>query len=121
MPRGMLPFGLARQAHAGPARKRIGFVEADVHHRCLRVERQPSTECKSAVQILGPVQRPLPTMLLHRTPALGQPQQWIAVTTLSNELAILAIGYQPIGQRVRRSEEPTSELQSLMRISYAVF
>src|SRR3546814_1106974 len=58
------------------------------------VERQPSTECKSAVQILGPVQRPLPTMLLHRTPALGQPQ---------------------------RSEEHTSELQSLMRISYAVF
>src|SRR3546814_9901160 len=87
-------------------------------------------------------------MLLHRTPALGHPQQWIAVTTLSNELAILAIGYQPIGQRVRRqkyrmawgfaiereagtivadfaqagrSEEHTSELQSLMRSSYAVF
>src|SRR3546814_10714086 len=37
----------------------------------------------------------------------------------------LRIGLRPglvvIGRRVRRSEEHTSELQSLMRISYAVF
>src|SRR3546814_6926520 len=30
-------------------------------------------------------------------------------------------GYQMLGRRIDRSEEHTSELQSLMRISYAVF
>src|SRR3546814_3862194 len=32
-----------------------------------------------------------------------------------------AAGSQTVGERVHRSEEHTSELQSLMRISYAVF
>src|SRR3546814_6104418 len=32
-----------------------------------------------------------------------------------------AMGLQPCGELLRRSEEHTSELQSLMRISYAVF
>src|SRR3546814_20017193 len=98
MPRGMLPFGLARQAHAGPARKRIGFVEADVHPRCLRVERQPSTECKTAVQILGPVQRTLTTILLHRPPTLRPTPPWIEFTTPHNKIPIIHLGLQPISK-----------------------
>src|SRR3546814_2755372 len=37
------------------------------------------------------------------------------------EQAIEAYGRAPIGREIKRSEEHTSELQSLMRISYAVF
>src|SRR3546814_3077954 len=43
----------------------------------------------------------------------------------NHDITILMVAYQPIRQRVGarpvRSEEPTSELQSLMRTSYAVF
>src|SRR3546814_10796228 len=47
----------------------------------------------------------------------------------SNRRIVLAPGFaideplagQPVGEQHFRSEEPTSELQSLMRISYAVF
>src|SRR3546814_4750610 len=34
---------------------------------------------------------------------------------------VYRIGFNPLHQRIWRSEEHTSELQSLMRISYAVF
>src|SRR3546814_7978083 len=37
------------------------------------------------------------------------------------EEAVAAIGAEHVERTVRRSEEHTSELQSLMRISYAVF
>src|SRR3546814_8292319 len=36
-------------------------------------------------------------------------------------LALIAVATRPMQVAVNRSEEPTSELQSLMRISYAVF
>src|SRR3546814_4866035 len=48
--------------------------------------------------------------------ALGQLQlQAVELALLFLQLAVL------LGQRLERSEEHTSELQSLMRISYAVF
>src|SRR3546814_2783758 len=59
--------------------------------------------------------------------ALGVPLGWLVVTRLfefdwlpdwGQILAVLALGVALV---VARSEEHTSELQSLMRISYAVF
>src|SRR3546814_4442646 len=40
---------------------------------------------------------------------------------LNETLQLIASTYEEPDQGVERSEEPTSELQSLMRISYAVF
>src|SRR3546814_6005208 len=51
----------------------------------------------------------------------GREQEHVAAALLDLDAAV---GHDPglaIGERPRRSEEHTSELQSLMRISYAVF
>src|SRR3546814_2809936 len=47
-------------------------------------------------------------------------RQWCDLVFYHPDLPLLAIRQEPVN-RVRRSEEHTSELQSLMRISYAVF
>src|SRR3546814_10249601 len=39
----------------------------------------------------------------------------------ASEVVAISIGVQQCQETIRRSEEHTSELQSLMRISYAVF
>src|SRR3546814_3840669 len=54
-------------------------------------------------------------LLLRGLDRLGEPFR-------ADRLTILEVrSHHPREQRVRRSEEHTSELQSLMRISYAVF
>src|SRR3546814_7979195 len=76
-----------------------------------------------------------PTIMLGHNSALYRP--WVEgagyrpVKTLLNYKVPIVDGFPPIvnrlvaagekTERIRRSEEDTSELQSLMRISYAVF
>src|SRR3546814_1016922 len=45
----------------------------------------------------------------------------LAAADLFGEAGGVVLGGQPVERHVDRSEEHTSELQSLMRISYAVF
>src|SRR3546814_7781197 len=45
----------------------------------------------------------------------------ITATTAATSVVLEGLGYQPEAEVLSRSEEHTSELQSLMRISYAVF
>src|SRR3546814_4987508 len=47
--------------------------------------------------------------------------RWASRRSLANEWAIWRRGTLPMARRLSRSEEHTSELQSLMRISYAGF
>src|SRR3546814_4305221 len=49
---------------------------------------------------------------------LGEPDRHVVVSRTHRHMGQL-VAHQPVAQR--RSEEHTSELQSLMRISYAVF
>src|SRR3546814_5709640 len=58
----------------------------------------------------------LPSML-DSLPLSGGPHQFFAATSFSTALSSMASA----SSRLSRSEEHTSELQSLMRISYAVF
>src|SRR3546814_2448549 len=65
-----------------------------------------------------------PGVRLHL--ALLKDMGLVAECTTPAEYRLTSVGYDVIESpdpvaRLRRSEEPTSELQSLMRISYAVF
>src|SRR3546814_2207153 len=82
-------------------------------------------ECIAAVaQVLG--QAPTPAQILNietrlarsmRAEAAADPQAWLALP-LADQLQAAA---KRATTDIQRSEEHTSELQSLMRISYAVF
>src|SRR3546814_6367906 len=64
---------------------------------------------------LGLIVKELPFLLLMTLAALGQ-------VRADERLAVArSLGYGPVTAWLKRSEEHTSELQSLMRISYAVF
>src|SRR3546814_1304886 len=64
-----------------------------------------------AMHLVGPVRQPQQTCI-----GIGGGQQMVITrTTAAKHLD------RPIDDRAGRSEEHTSELQSLMRISYAVF
>src|SRR3546814_1594557 len=63
----------------------------------------------------------LPASIVTAFPRLGQADIGIAAKGQSLLLAHVAVLVSPQFRPVRRSEEHTSELQSLMRISYAVF
>src|SRR3546814_7360007 len=58
--------------------------------------------------------------VLHDHNAIGHPHDQAHVV-LDKQNGNAEFVAQPIDQRLKRSEEHTSELQSLMRISYAVF
>src|SRR3546814_10527271 len=72
----------------------------------------------------GPIEGRLPALLLYCRPSVRQPELRPAVTPVGNEFGVFTASDQPAAQAIgvqQRSEEHTSELQSLMRISYAVF
>src|SRR3546814_3197136 len=92
--------------------------------------------CRSQAEALGPFDRrcPLAQACSHARPTLSrlstisdkivpQPRDGDKEVTLGRQALLPAVEYGDsfaVGQ-VPRSEEHTSELQSLMRISYAVF
>src|SRR3546814_6505950 len=90
-----------RLARRDPAGRRAGAVRAaaGLPHGPLRAERHSS---RRWLQRLHAVDQPARRRHQRREVLLGGVRD-------------------PIQQRPRRSEEHTSELQSLMRISYAVF
>src|SRR3546814_12241667 len=59
----------------------------------------------------------------HKISGRGRPAHSAQISTLSGTPLEPAVGFRLSAMRTddRRSEEHTSELQSLMRISYAVF
>src|SRR3546814_5174685 len=56
-----------------------------------------------------------------RPPEPGAPRPQVGTPSQQAERAVFANSQNPAVQQQVRSEEHTSELQSLMRISYAVF
>src|SRR3546814_7117298 len=58
---------------------------------------------------------------LAKTRSFRRGKAWIAILCMAGVVTLAALEVMPIGAAAIRSEEHTSELQSLMRISYAVF
>src|SRR3546814_10254051 len=68
---------------------------------------------------MSAIHEPLPS--LHRVPRASSAWIWVLLAAhLAVVLAWWQLGWR-VGLLLLRSEEHTSELQSLMRISYAVF
>src|SRR3546814_10062440 len=100
------------------ARERVGFVQAQVAGRRVRVALAPTAEGELAQAVFVPVQRSLPAFRTQQRPGIAEPERRFRIAALVDELRVLGIAHRTAGER---SEEHTSELQSLMRISYAVF
>src|SRR3546814_6651961 len=86
---------------------------------CLMSQRPPrSTRTDTLFPYTTLFRSRFPSILTRDGPSLHPP-----VTGGSSAMAMLMIGElaRRTGAKVNRSEEHTSELQSLMRISYAVF
>jgi hypothetical protein len=107
--RGMLPLGFGRQAagHAvlrgAPMRVGFGFEIADVNDRRVGVDRRTAVqrEVAPALAFALPVSRRIDAIGVPPIPARGEPPARIAVATVVDEGQPLAVGHQPIGQRVR--------------------
>src|SRR3546814_18878427 len=63
----------------------------------------------------------LPLDVALSTSALYELVEWMAAEVFGGDLGVASLGTQGDVWDAQRSEEHTSELQSLMRISYAVF
>src|SRR3546814_3682630 len=95
------------------ARSRHGLRERSFHASTPRAR----LSRRNAVQSLdGPGKRPAAAFPRQRKRRQGQaksPLRWVCMVPVRSEM--------PPRRKTERSEEHTSELQSLMRISYAVF
>src|SRR5207302_10218791 len=70
--RDVLPFVLERQARAGPARERLGLVEADVAHRLVRIDRALAGERRERPlgAATAPIQLRAPAVRAARVPTV---------------------------------------------------
>src|SRR3546814_8235040 len=80
----------------------------------VRATRKPTEDVTVGLYVRGTLRKP--DFQLFSTPPMPQQQQlaWLVLGRPLNDTA-------SAGDKSMRSEEHTSELQSLMRISYAVF
>src|SRR5207249_5011130 len=106
--------GLGRQPLVGPAGEGVGLVEADMVDRLGRVDRaiaQQREDSPRAV-LAAPVERRLPALLLHRRPALRQPEFRPAIAALGDEFEEVAATHRVRGEAERL--EPNLVARSLI-------
>src|SRR3546814_4972725 len=90
----------------------------------MRISDWSSDVCSSDLLSAGSGLGPRVTAQLLRTPSISRRKSQcsrVASCFCTMKRSPLALARSPRGSAVLRSEEHTSELQSLMRISYAVF
>src|SRR3546814_1031860 len=94
----------------------------------MRISDWSSDVCSSDLQdrVLSSIDEQIFVMAVMPVPFAGDAnanavRKRSADRAFQRQLIVLAIGHIAIARQVRRSEEHTSELQSLMRISCAVF
>lgn len=100
---GLFPLGFGGQARAGPARERIGFEQAQVAYRRVRVAWAPAIQGEFA-SVRVPIQRVLPALRLHHRPAIAEPGTGAAVATGVDELLELGVADHPMRQRMRTDQ-----------------
>ncbi|MNI16158.1 hypothetical protein D3C73_694830 [compost metagenome] len=101
---GVLPFRLGGQTPAGPPRKGVGLIEADMAHRRGRIHRPPPRQGhdRPARPVLSPpIERRGPAARLDRRPAVAQPQFGPGVAAVIHEGQPVAIDRQVGGQGER--------------------
>src|SRR3546814_3231433 len=96
------------------------------HHALIpyttRFRSPPAMKSRAACHDGSPsVQKPMPSMAAVRRGTSGGPEHERAVVAAEAEGVVHRVAQAARSRVVERSEEHTSELQSLMRISYAVF
>ena len=94
--RRMFPLELGRQAAAGPACERVGFVVTDMTDRRMLINFEDTAQGEFRLERLVPVQRPVPATLIHGCPAIRQPEPCISISPRSDEFPILAICDEPV-------------------------
>src|SRR3546814_9054406 len=97
----------------------LEFVERGAGELAPRQQVEPAQEGSAgifALEVVGGVEQPLPARLALAARKRPQTVQSPCDRAGEAQLALAVRGHRP-----ERSEEHTSELQSLMRISYAVF
>ena len=101
--RGMLPFELGGQTRPGPARERVGLVEAHVDHRLVIVDEAGTGQGGHLPLVVarGPVEGRLPRLLVRRVPTIGEPERRCGVSAIVDECAPLATGDETIGDLER--------------------
>src|SRR5882762_10319641 len=86
------PFRLSRQPLIGPAGEGVGLVEADMANGFRRVDRALARQGEDPPGAVfeTPVERRLPALLLHRRPAVGQPEFRPVIAALGDEFEVIA-------------------------------
>src|SRR6202041_3987349 len=98
-----LPFRLGRKPLPGPFGVSIGLVITDMHNRRGGVEALFAGQREYPPALLrgAPIERRLPTLLLHRRPALGQPIFGLTIAARGDELGEFAAAHRPARQAER--------------------
>src|SRR5258706_8866326 len=94
--RGDLPLGFARQPRARPARVGLGFIETDMAHRRMRVDRLLAVHSEGvpAPLALTPLLRRLPAAPRHRVPSRAEPQLRTSIATVVDEVEEVPVRIQ---------------------------
>src|SRR6185312_15956698 len=91
--RGHFPLRLGWQALAAPAREGVRLVKADVAGRLGRIDGAAPTEREHAPAtgaLIAPIERRGPPLLLHQSPAIGQPELGAAIAAIGDESEVFA-------------------------------
>ena len=97
-----LPFELGGKPLAGPIGEGICLVVADVRDGRARIDRQQAFQrhlLPDAVALF-PVARRVPALRLHRRPAVGEPDERLAVAAGFHEGEPLAVGDAAVGEAI---------------------
>jgi hypothetical protein len=103
---GGFPFGLGREAGAGPAGEGVGLVIADVADRLGGLDRMETVEAEGEPAPVAalPVERRLDPVGPNPVPAVGQPEGRSRIAALLNEAQPFGIGDRPVGDLVRGNQ-----------------
>ena len=112
--RRQLPLGLSGETLAGPAREGVGLVKADMTDGLRRLDLTLTGEREDSpfAVFAAPIERRPPALLLHRCPAVGQPEFGPAVAAIGDEFEKLASADRACRQAVRL--EPDLVARSLI-------
>src|SRR5438034_9274037 len=97
---GDFPFMFRRQTHSFPASECIGLEIADMTHGLTQIQVAEPRESEPfpAITVRNPIERGIPSLLLHDVPPVRQPQLGSSITPIVHEIQKLSIGHKAVAQ-----------------------